>query len=88
MKKVDGTGYPQGLKGDEISIEARIIAVADVFDALTHERVYKPAWPIDEVIEQMKASKGTHLDPNIVDTLLDNIDVALDINEKFSPRPH
>lgn len=87
-EKVDGTGYPQGLKGDEISIEARIIAVADVFDALTHERVYKPAWPIEDVIEQMKESRGSHLDANIVDTLLDNIDVALDINDKFSPRTH
>ncbi|MCL9781254.1 DUF3369 domain-containing protein [Vibrio sp. S4M6] len=87
-EKVDGSGYPQGLKGDEISIEARIIAVADVFDALTHERVYKPAWPIEDVIKQLKESSGSHLDAHIVDTLLDNIDVALDINKKFSPRPH
>ncbi|MGY5612797.1 HD-GYP domain-containing protein [Vibrio brasiliensis] len=53
-EKVDGSGYPQGLKGDEISIEARIIAVADVFDALTHERCYKPAWPIEDVITELK----------------------------------
>ncbi|WP_047045733.1 DUF3369 domain-containing protein [Vibrio mexicanus] len=82
-ERVDGNGYPQGLKGDEISIEARIIAVADVFDALTHERCYKPAWPIEDVIEVLKSSKGTHLDERVVDTLLDNLDVALAINENF-----
>lgn len=83
-EKVDGSGYPQGLKGDEISLEARIIAVADVFDALTHERCYKPAWPLEDVIKLMKESKGTHLDAHIVDTLLDNIDVALQINQTYS----
>ncbi|TFH91904.1 HD domain-containing phosphohydrolase [Vibrio ouci] len=83
-EKVDGTGYPLGLKDDEISIEARIIAVADVFDALTHERCYKPAWPVEEVIEELKRSKGSHLDAKIVDTLLDNIDVAIEINRKYA----
>ena len=86
-EKIDGTGYPLGLKGNEISIEARIIAVADVFDALTHERVYKPAWPMEDVIEQMKESRGTHLDAHIVDTLLENLDVAISINKEFSPKP-
>ncbi|MGY3569562.1 HD domain-containing phosphohydrolase [Vibrio paucivorans] len=83
-EKVDGSGYPLGLKGDEISIEARIIAVADVFDALTHERCYKPAWPIEDVIKVLKESRGNHLDAHIVDTLLDNLDVALGINEKYA----
>lgn len=83
-EKVDGSGYPQGLKGDEISIEARIIAVADVFDALTHERCYKPAWPIEDVVNELKNSRGTHLDAKVVDTLLDNLDVALKINQKYS----
>ncbi|MCG9648558.1 DUF3369 domain-containing protein [Vibrio brasiliensis] len=83
-EKVDGSGYPLGLKGEEISIEARIIAVADVFDALTHERCYKPAWPIEDVINELKRSRGSHLDAQVVDTLLDNIDVAIDINDKYT----
>lgn len=83
-EKVDGSGYPQGLKGDEISIEARIIAVADVFDALTHERCYKPAWPIEDVITELKRCRGSHLDAHVVDTLLDNIDVALNINNTYT----
>ncbi|MCK6261731.1 DUF3369 domain-containing protein [Vibrio sp. ZSDE26] len=83
-ERIDGTGYPQGLKGDEISIEARIIAAVDVFDALTHERCYKPAWPIEDVVNVLNESKGTHLDIHVVDTLLDNLDVALEINNKYS----
>ncbi|MCG7496215.1 DUF3369 domain-containing protein [Vibrio sp. Of7-15] len=83
-EKYDGTGYPQGLKGEEISLEARIIAVVDVFDALTHARCYKPAWPIEDVITLLRDSRGTHLDPLIVDTLLNNIDLALAINEQYS----
>tara|TARA_Y100001956_G_scaffold82136_1_gene101892 strand:- start:1691 stop:3214 length:1524 start_codon:yes stop_codon:yes gene_type:complete len=83
-EKVDGTGYPLGLKGEEISIEARIIAVADVFDALTHERCYKPAWPLEDVVEELTRAKGTHLDERVVDTLLANLEVALEINRKYA----
>ncbi|MGF1694410.1 DUF3369 domain-containing protein [Vibrio kyushuensis] len=83
-EKIDGTGYPQGLKGNDISIEARIIAVVDVFDALTHERCYKPAWPIEDVVKVLNESKGTHLDEHVVETLLDNLEVALEINKKYS----
>ena len=82
-EKYDGTGYPQGLAKDEIHIFARIVAVADVFDALTHKRCYKDAWPISEVITFFENAKGNHLDPVIVDSLLNNIDKAQQINQKF-----
>jgi response regulator RpfG family c-di-GMP phosphodiesterase len=82
-EKYDGEGYPQGLVGDNIHIFARIVAVADVFDALTHKRCYKEAWPIDQVIKTMNESSGTHFDPTVLKTLLDNIDLALAINNKY-----
>lgn len=82
-EKVDGSGYPQGLSGDAIHIYARIIAVADVFDALGHARCYKEAWPIDEVVAYLKGASGTHLDARIVNLLLDNLDAALAINARF-----
>ncbi|MBX6364220.1 MAG: response regulator [Gemmatimonadetes bacterium] len=63
----DGTGYPDGLRGQEVPIAARIVAVADVYDALTHERVYRPAWPVGEVIAKIHADAGTHFDPAVVD---------------------
>ncbi|KQT09835.1 phosphohydrolase [Methylobacterium sp. Leaf399] len=59
----DGTGYPQGLAGDEIPLSGRIIAVADVFDALISERVYKRAWPVDEARRHLEDNAGTHFDP-------------------------
>jgi len=79
----DGTGYPQGLKGEMIHEHARIVAVADVFDALTHVRCYKPAWPLQEVIDYMRASTGTHLDPHIVEVLFANLNAVLAVNTKY-----
>jgi len=79
----DGTGYPQGLKGDKIHQYARIVAVADVFDALTHVRCYKPAWPLQEVIAYMRAGIGTHLDPEIVALLFTNLDAVLAVNARY-----
>lgn len=70
-EKWDGRGYPQGLKEDEIPLPARIVAVVDVFDALTHERCYKPAWPLEEALAEIKRGAGNHFDPKIVDVLLD-----------------
>ncbi|MDX1518689.1 MAG: HD domain-containing phosphohydrolase, partial [Gammaproteobacteria bacterium] len=72
-ERYDGSGYPHGLSGSEIPIEARIVAVADVFDALSSVRVYKSAWSLEKTIEYMKDARGTHLDPDCVDALLDNI---------------
>lgn len=82
-EKYDGSGYPQGLSGEAIHPYARIVAVADVFDALTHVRCYKPAWSLDEVVNYMRKGAGTHLDPEIVELLFANIDAVLAVNELF-----
>jgi HD-GYP domain-containing protein (c-di-GMP phosphodiesterase class II) len=82
-EKFDGSGYPQGLKGHDIHLYARIVAVADVFDALMHKRCYKEAWPIDKVVEHLQEVAGHHLDPVYVDLLVQNIDRAVAINERF-----
>lgn len=66
-EKFDGSGYPNHLKGDEINLEARIIAIADVFDALTSKRPYKEAFSLEKSYAIIKESKGTHFDPDIVD---------------------
>ncbi|MFZ6843480.1 DUF3369 domain-containing protein [Undibacterium sp. RuTC16W] len=82
-EKFDGSGYPQGLAGNEIHLYARIVAVADVFDALMHARVYKPAWPIDQVVQHLREVSGTHLDPVFVELMIANIDKAIEINLRF-----
>lgn len=66
----DGTGYPQGLKGEEIPLEGRIVAVVDVLDALTSERPYKRAWTLGEALEEIKNQAGRHFDPRVVEVLL------------------
>jgi PAS domain S-box-containing protein len=63
----NGTGYPHGLRGDEIPLSARIVAVADVFDALTHKRPYKPAWPVEEAVAEIRRLRGVQFDPQVVD---------------------
>lgn len=68
-EKFDGSGYPAALKGEEISIEARIATVADVFDALLSVRPYKKTWPLDKSYEYMRHNSGTHFDPQCVDAL-------------------
>jgi len=80
-EKWDGTGYPRGLSGTEISVCGRITAVADVFDALSNDRVYKQAWPLDEVIEFMKDESGKSFEPKLIDILLDHIDEILLIKQ-------
>ena len=80
-EKVDGTGYPKGLKGDEIPLEGRIAAVADVFDALTTNRVYRKAFPLPVAVEMMKEGRGTHFDAELLDTFLDSLDEAIRIKE-------
>ncbi len=66
----DGTGYPHGLHGEEIPLCGRITAVADVFDALTHERAYKHAWRLDDAVDEIKAQSGTKFDPAVVQAFL------------------
>lgn len=69
-EKFDGSGYPKGLRGNEIPIEARISSVADVFDALISVRSYKKAWSFDKAFEYIKNQKGSHLDPECVDAFV------------------
>ena len=73
-EKWDGTGYPRGLKGNEIHIYGRIVALADVFDALTHCRKYKQAWNIDEAVTYIKQHSGTQFDPELVDIFVNHLD--------------
>ena len=68
----NGTGYPQGLRGEEIPLEARIVGLADVLDALTHRRPYRPASPIDEALADLVKERGHHFDPALVDALMDS----------------
>ncbi|TKB25142.1 HD domain-containing protein [Desulfopila sp. IMCC35006] len=70
-EKWDGTGYPRGLRGDEIPLAARIFAVADIWDALTNERRYHRAWSKDKAREHIKSLAGTHLDPHVVEKFLE-----------------
>ncbi len=69
-ERYDGTGYPQGLRGEEISLCGRIIAVADVFDALTSERCYRRALPVEVVLEEMRAEAGRAFDPRVLEAFL------------------
>ncbi len=78
-EKWDGTGYPKGLKGEEIHIFGRITAVADVFDALTVRRIYKDAWPIEEVIAFFHRESKLQFDPALVTILMENLDEFLTI---------
>jgi response regulator RpfG family c-di-GMP phosphodiesterase len=79
----DGFGYPQGLKGEEVDIFARITKLADIFDALSFRRVYNDAWNIDLILELFEEGKGTHFDPVLVELFLENLDAFLDIKDSY-----
>ena len=66
-EKWNGEGYPYGLKGEEIPPSARIVSIIDVFDALTSKRPYKEAWPLEQALDEIKAGRGVHFDPDITD---------------------
>ena len=83
-EKWDGSGYPRGLKGDNIHIFGRITAVADVFDALGSDRCYKKAWNNEEIFELFRKERGKHFDPNLVDLFFKHIDEFLTIQSKYS----
>ena len=83
-EKYDGSGYPSGLIGDDIPLIGRIVAVADVFDALTSTRPYKPAWDLDRARQYLLDQQGRHFDPRCVSALLDHWDEVLAIRERFS----
>jgi diguanylate cyclase (GGDEF)-like protein/putative nucleotidyltransferase with HDIG domain len=73
-EKWDGTGYPDGLKGEEIPLSARVMAVADVYDALTSSRSYRTAWTHERAVELIRRDAGSHFDPRVVDAFLKVID--------------
>ena len=80
-EKWNGRGYPQGTSGEEIHIYGRITAVADVFDALGSDRVYKKAWNDENIFKLFKEERGEHFDPKLVDLFFENIDEILGIRE-------
>ena len=79
----DGSGYPTGLKAEKIPIEARIVSVADVFDALTSERPYKPAWDNDRAFQTLQDLAGHKLDARCVKVLIDNREEVEQIQHRF-----
>lgn len=85
-EKWNGSGYPDGLAGDAIPESARIVAIADVFDALTMQRPYKDAWPIDRVIETMTTDAGTHFDPNLMQHFIKIMPDILALKEDWQHR--
>ncbi len=82
-EKWNGSGYPKGLSGTEIPLEARIVAIADVFDALTSERPYKKAWSVEDTINLIQSEKGKHFDPELVDAFIEILPKVLEIKSKF-----
>lgn len=78
-EKWDGSGYPLGTKGESIPLVGRIAAICDVFDALSSDRPYKNAWPIERVIEEIQRQRGKHFDPTLVDVFMNEIDSIVKI---------
>ena len=83
-EKYDGSGYPHGLKGEEIHVFSRIVAVADVFDALLHKRCYKAAWTLDDVLALIREQRGKHFDPKVVDAFFESIDKLIVANQQLT----
>ena len=82
-EKWDGTGYPKGLKGESIPLAGRIVAIADVFDALLSKRPYKEPFTLEKTLAIIKEGRGAHFDPLVVDSFMDVLDQVLDIREKY-----
>jgi putative two-component system response regulator len=85
-EKWDGTGYPNGLKGNEIPLESRIVAIADVFDALMSKRPYKDAWTKEQVRDFCMEEKGRYFDPGVLDIFCDNIDTVFKIHDSWESK--
>ncbi|HEY0305923.1 MAG TPA: HD domain-containing phosphohydrolase, partial [Longimicrobiales bacterium] len=77
----DGTGYPHGLRGEEIPVCARIVSVADVFDALTHVRAYKPAWRVEDALAEIVHQSGSMFDPAVVEAFMRVVANYVDTSE-------
>ena len=83
-ERLDGSGYPRGLRGDDILLDARIVAVADVFDAMTSERPYRDAGSAESALQLLVAGAGTHFDPAAVNALASLVADGIDLR----PDPH
>jgi putative two-component system response regulator len=86
-EKWDGSGYPAGLAGTAIPLEGRIVAITDVFDALTTVRPYKGAWPLEKVIPWLQEQRGKHFDPELIDLFLSKMPEILKIRERWAENP-
>lgn len=82
-EKFNGKGYPKGLKGKEIPLSGRIVAIVDVFDALTSKRPYKEPWPVDKAVDLIIREKGEHFDPELVDAFIKIVPEATEIKQRF-----
>ncbi|MBL4615757.1 MAG: HD domain-containing protein, partial [Magnetovibrio sp.] len=80
-EKWDGSGYPKGTSGTNIPLVGRVTAVADVFDALTSERPYKKAWPLEEAVKFITDQAGSHFDPDVVEKFCENLDAIVNIRQ-------
>ncbi|GAK61391.1 response regulator receiver modulated metal dependent phosphohydrolase [Candidatus Vecturithrix granuli] len=83
-EKWNGTGYPHNLSGEHIPITGRIVAIADVFDALTSVRPYKEAWPVEDALAYIKGERGQHFDPDLVGCFLNVVSEILKVKEKYA----
>ncbi|WP_084332466.1 HD-GYP domain-containing protein [Marinobacterium jannaschii] len=82
-EKWDGSGYPKGLKGEEIPVEGRIVAIADVFDALTSKRPYKDAWSVEDAMALLEEQAGKHFDPGLIELFRNSLPEILAIKERW-----
>lgn len=85
-ERIDGAGYPDGLSGNDIPFEGRVAAIADVFDALTTDRIYRTALPLGRALEIMRDGRGSHFDPEALDAFLDALDEIIRIHEEQADR--
>ena len=83
-EKWDGSGYPKGLKGEDIPFCGRIVAITDVFDALTTKRPYKKAWAVEDAVNLIKSEAGKHFDANLVNQFIEILPSVLEIKEKYA----
>jgi response regulator RpfG family c-di-GMP phosphodiesterase len=79
----DGSGYPKGLKGDDIPIAGRIVALADVFDALRHKRCYKEPWSLDDVVKEINAQQGKQFDPKLIEVFNQRVKEIEDVLVRY-----
>ncbi|MGD0166709.1 MAG: HD domain-containing phosphohydrolase [Gaiellaceae bacterium] len=83
-ERYNGSGYPRGIAGEKIPLEGRIAAVADVFDALTSDRIYRPAFSVEQALEMMRDQRGAHFDPAVLDCFLDAIEKVEEIRVGYA----